>query len=288
MPAGRSPAGFFRINRLSMEHVMGTRSFIAMKIQNGFKGVYCHWDGYLEHVGRILRQHYTDPTKIAELIEHRDISSLDAEIGSAHDFDDRPQGQTTFYGRDRGENDCGPTSRKTLRGIMNYANQCGCEYFYLFADGNWQYAERGPQCFGWSDGTPFSGLKPLPQDGDPKPTNQPARHDAADVFVMTVDVPEDHFVHLPLAIPETRFPLGRIVMTRNAADRLDAAAVQEALRRHASGDWGDICPEDACQNELSLKEGLRLMSVYGSGERKFWIITEADRSVTTVLIPDDY
>ena len=119
---------------------MGTRSFITFKTALGFTSVYCHWDGYLAHVGRILRQHYTDPAKIAELIEHGDISSLDAEIGNKHDFDNRREGQTTFFGRDRGENDCGPTSRTTLRAIMNHANRCGCEYFYLFADGNWSYA----------------------------------------------------------------------------------------------------------------------------------------------------
>ena len=140
---------------------MGTRSFIAVKTPTGFRGVYCHWDGYLEHVGRILRDHYANPAKVAELIEHGDISSLDAEIGSKHEFDDRPKGQTTFYGRDRGENDSGPTTRETLRGIMNHANRRGCEYFYLFTDGDWQYAARGPQYFGHSDGSPFSDLQLL-------------------------------------------------------------------------------------------------------------------------------
>jgi hypothetical protein len=142
---------------------MGTRSFIAMKIPEGFKGVYCHWDGYLSYVGKLLREHYADPAKIAELIEHGDISSLGAEIGSKHDFDKRPEGQTTFYGRDRGENDTGPKTRKTLRAIMNYASRSGCEYFYIFENGDWKYAARGSQYFGHSDGSPFSELKPLPQ-----------------------------------------------------------------------------------------------------------------------------
>ena len=62
---------------------MGTRSFIAMKTQAGYRGVYCHWNGYLEDVGRIRRRHYTNCAKLAELIEHGDISSLGAEIGSA-------------------------------------------------------------------------------------------------------------------------------------------------------------------------------------------------------------
>jgi hypothetical protein len=85
-----------------------------------------------------------------------------------------------------------------------------------------------------------------------------------------------------------KFPLGQVVITANAAQRLDRIAVFEALRRHAAGDWGDLPAEDACENELSLRQGFRLLSAYGTGERRFWIITEADRSVTTILMPIDY
>ena len=106
--------------------------------------------------------------------------------------------------------------------------------------------------------------------------------------IIVVDVPEDLFVPLPMAIPGAIFPLGRIVMTANACEQLDAVAVAEGLRRHAAGEWGNVCKDDARGNELSLKEGSRLLSVYGTGERRFWIITEADRSVTTVLLPQDY
>jgi hypothetical protein len=86
----------------------------------------------------------------------------------------------------------------------------------------------------------------------------------------------------------SRFPLGQVVITANAAQHLDTIAVREALRRHAAGDWGDLPPEDACENEVSLKEGFRLLSAYGNGQRRFWVITEADRSVTTILMPEDY
>jgi hypothetical protein len=89
-------------------------------------------------------------------------------------------------------------------------------------------------------------------------------------------------------IQQLRFPLGQVVITANAAQYLDTNAVNDALRRHAAGDWGDLCAEDACENEYSLTEGFRLLSAYGTGKRRFWIITEADRSVTTVLMPDDY
>jgi hypothetical protein len=85
-----------------------------------------------------------------------------------------------------------------------------------------------------------------------------------------------------------RFPLGEIVITANAAQHLDTIAAYDALRRHAAGDWGDICPEDACENDYGLKHGFRLLSAYGTGQRRFWIITEADRSATTILMPEDY
>lgn len=94
-------------------------------------------------------------------------------------------------------------------------------------------------------------------------------------------------VHLP-PIPNPKFPLGRVVITATAAGILDSPAVSEGLKRHASGDWGDICPEDACLNDISVKNGRRLMSVYGNGDRRFWILTEANRSITTVLMPGDY
>ena len=91
-----------------------------------------------------------------------------------------------------------------------------------------------------------------------------------------------------IAIARPLFPLGEIVITANAQGTLDTADVQQGLSRHARGDWGEVCPEDREENELSLKEGFRLMSVYQSGDKRFWIITEADRSVTTVLMPEDY
>jgi hypothetical protein len=88
-------------------------------------------------------------------------------------------------------------------------------------------------------------------------------------------------------IPVT-FPLGRLVITTNAANLLTADETADGLRRHATGDWGDLCPDDAGQNDSALTAGGRLFSAYGSGGRRFWVITEADRSVTTVLLPSDY
>lgn len=90
-------------------------------------------------------------------------------------------------------------------------------------------------------------------------------------------------------MPEARFSLGQVVSTRNALNALDATSVHEAIARHASGDWGDVCDEDRRSNEEGLVHGSRLFSVYYDNRgTKFWIITEADRSATTVLLPEDY
>ena len=87
------------------------------------------------------------------------------------------------------------------------------------------------------------------------------------------------------------FPAGRIVATPGALALLEEAqkSPSEFLSRHLRGDWGDLCPEDKAENELSLKHGFRLMSSYRiSDGENLWIITEADRSVTTLLLPAEY
>ena len=85
------------------------------------------------------------------------------------------------------------------------------------------------------------------------------------------------------------FSLDQTVITANAANTLNAGDVFDALERHARGDWGEVCAADAAENERSLTDGCRLLSVYTDRSGvKFWIITEWDRSVTTVLLPEDY
>lgn len=87
------------------------------------------------------------------------------------------------------------------------------------------------------------------------------------------------------------FPSGRLVATPGALALLQQVnkSPLEFLSRHLRGDWGDLCEEDKTENELSLKHGFRLMSSYPVTEtEKLWIITEADRSVTTLLLPAEY
>jgi hypothetical protein len=94
--------------------------------------------------------------------------------------------------------------------------------------------------------------------------------------------------HLP-TIP--LFPAGQIVATPGALAVLKLAhrTPFEFLSRHLRGDWGDLCEDDKFENELSLKAGFRLMSSYAVNDKeKLWIITEADRSATTLLLPSEY
>ena len=86
------------------------------------------------------------------------------------------------------------------------------------------------------------------------------------------------------------FPLGWIVATPGALDALEAADVAPAalLARHQTGDWGTVPPEDAAENELSVERGFRIISSYSVVDERVWIITEADRSATTLLLPSEY
>jgi hypothetical protein len=87
------------------------------------------------------------------------------------------------------------------------------------------------------------------------------------------------------------FTLGRVVATPGALSALEKAeqGPQEFLHKHVNGDWGNVPEEDRRENEPSLKHGFRILSAYATsvGER-LWIITEADRSVTTILLPSEY
>ena len=85
-------------------------------------------------------------------------------------------------------------------------------------------------------------------------------------------------------------PLGRVVATPGALELLSEAGEHpfRYLSRHASGDWGDLDAHDRRENQLSLKHGWRILSSYPVGENKVWIITEADRSATTILLTEEY
>ena len=96
---------------------------------------------------------------------------------------------------------------------------------------------------------------------------------------------------------EPRFELGQIVSTRGALEACTPELLTRCLARHVTGDWGCVCADDAETNNEALSCGSRILSAYpidpakpseGFGKNTLWIITEADRSVTTFLLPEEY
>jgi hypothetical protein len=85
-------------------------------------------------------------------------------------------------------------------------------------------------------------------------------------------------------------PLGRVVATPGALETILGAGGDPFayIARHASGEWGDLCGFDHRQNEIALRDGYRVFSSYDVPAGKVWVITEADRSVTTILLPEEY
>jgi len=138
---------------------MATRSTIALEFADGTVGqVYCHWDGYLKHNGRILQEHYCDPFKLRDLIDLGDVSTLGAEIGVKHPFNNpgrwgSPEHEAydaqygnmcKFYGRDRGEEG---TEARYFADVADYEkNHDYQEYAYILrTDGQWyvSFDDRG-------------------------------------------------------------------------------------------------------------------------------------------------
>jgi hypothetical protein len=85
-------------------------------------------------------------------------------------------------------------------------------------------------------------------------------------------------------------PLGRVVATPGVLKLLSEIGEDPFgyIARHAAGDWGELCDFDRRQNEIALREGYRVLSSYPVGRECVWIITEADRSITTILLPEEY
>ena len=85
-------------------------------------------------------------------------------------------------------------------------------------------------------------------------------------------------------------PLGKVVATPGALKLLSEVGKCsfDLLARHATGDWGNLCSFDQRQNEIALRDGYRVFSAYDITAGRVWIITEADRSITTILLPEEY
>jgi len=131
---------------------MGTRSLIGVMHGDKCKAVYCHWDGYLSHNGKILQEHY-DSAKANHLIALGDISSLGPTIGTKHPFSMYEANMTqdefynlyrdmcTFYGRDRGEIGVDFKVFQDYDEVLDFADGCLLEYYYIMKDGVWYVAD---------------------------------------------------------------------------------------------------------------------------------------------------
>lgn len=123
---------------------MATRSCIGIKHGDRIKAVYCHYDGYLGHVGLALNTYYQDSIKVNKLISMGDMSGIGADIGEQHSFDQHKEylddgiaTECTFYKRDRQEESVEFKSFDSEASFIDYYAGCGCEYYYLYDHGVW-------------------------------------------------------------------------------------------------------------------------------------------------------
>ena len=116
---------------------MSTRSAIIMKTPKGYKGIYCHFDGYETGVGAILNEHYQDADKVSRLIALGDISCLGKRVEpiGPHSYDKAEKDTTIAYTRDRGETGCKATTGKTIEDVESKIGHNG--YVYVFENGDW-------------------------------------------------------------------------------------------------------------------------------------------------------
>lgn len=116
---------------------MATRSHIGKLLPSGtVKYIYCHYDGYLDHNGRILLEHYNTPERVDQLLELGNLSVLAPEIGEKQDFDskDRNENYCLVYGRDRGEDG----QHSVLTSLENYNSEF-VDYVYLYTEEGWKW-----------------------------------------------------------------------------------------------------------------------------------------------------
>ena len=134
---------------------MGTRSDIIVHRTDGkWARIYCHWDGYLSHNGRILFDHYKDQKKVEKLVELGVLSSLKENIGRKHSFESRTRTMCTFYGRDRGEKDVDAKVGNLIDEVWP-ESESWTEFTYVWASAT--FPDETEERFGWFVGDPGQG-----------------------------------------------------------------------------------------------------------------------------------
>lgn len=123
---------FYQIN-----NTMATNSYIGKQLPDGsIKSVYCHWDGKPSHNGKILKEHYTDESKIDTLLDMGSMEVLDKEIGVKLTKHQARDGQCIFYGRDHDKDNKGPVVYENLETWLN--KRPGIEWYYLWDGNEWK------------------------------------------------------------------------------------------------------------------------------------------------------
>jgi len=121
---------------------MATRSTIGMVQEGGtIRSVYCHFDGYPEGVGVVLKDHYNDTATIENLLDLGDLSVLDVEIGEKQDFGARKEGWCLFYGRDQGEDGVDALVHANTDEWLGFRRGSWCEWGYLWDGKGWNIFE---------------------------------------------------------------------------------------------------------------------------------------------------
>ena len=122
---------------------MATRSNIGIVNEDGsVTGIYCHWDGYPEHNGKLLLKHYNNSGIVNELMDLGDLSSLNKNLycdDNNHSFNNPVDGVCVAFGRDRGEKNADSKSFTNISEFEKYANRTTADYQYLFNNGKWQF-----------------------------------------------------------------------------------------------------------------------------------------------------
>ena len=139
---------------------MATRSTIALEFADGTIGqVYCHWDGYLAHNGKMLMEYYSNPFILRDLIDLGSLSSLRPQIGTKHPFSMFEANMTqdeyanlyrdmcTFYGRDREEEGQEFVTHTSKESLIEQFNDSWCEFAYIMQDGVWYVMFQGDSEF---------------------------------------------------------------------------------------------------------------------------------------------
>jgi len=136
---------------------MGTRSYIAVaNPKGGYSAIYCHWDGYPDYMGAMLRDNYSSKGKSRALIRLGDCSSIKPNLAAVglHNFDNPAENVTLAYGRDRGEPACKARQFETLKELAEFAGEAWAQFIYIYDGKRWHWN----YCDDAIEGQPFRTL----------------------------------------------------------------------------------------------------------------------------------